>query len=275
MKRFNKIIAVTLTAFVVAMGVTSCASSNRNNDSDSVQKTSTDSNEVNPDSILADSNGVILDDAASIDLNGVNPDGTASINSNGVNLDGTAPTTQKAEDVKTYTSANYGSTQVESYARQVAAIVNSERASNGLSPLKYSSKLSEAALVRAEEIQSVFSHTRPNGSQCFTAIKEVGISYTTAGENIAYGQRTPEAVMNSWMNSSGHRANILGKNYEYIGIGVTYKNGIYYWVQFFAASNNLTGEIITTNNATTATSKTTAEETTTTTTTKSAELTEN
>lgn len=163
--------------------------------------------------------------------------------------------------VEAYAAANYGSTEIESYARQVAAIVNSERAANGLSPLKYSDQLSEAALVRAKEIQSTFSHTRPNGSSCFTAIKEAGISYTTAGENIAYGQKTPEEVMNSWMNSSGHRANILGQNYEYIGIGVTYQNGTYYWTQFFAASNDLTGEIIT-SNATTATTKTTAAPTT-------------
>lgn len=157
---------------------------------------------------------------------------------------------------KVYAAADYGSTEIESYARQVAAIVNSERAANGLSPLKYSDKLSEAALVRAGEIQSAFSHTRPNGTSCFTAIKEAGISYTTAGENIAYGQRSPEEVMNSWMNSSGHRANILGQNYEYIGIGVTYKNGTYYWTQFFAASNDLTGEVIT--SGSTAATKTTA-----------------
>ena len=156
-----------------------------------------------------------------------------------------------------YASANYASAQMEGYARQVAGIVNRERAANGLSPLKYSDKLSEAALVRAEEIQSAFSHTRPNGTRCFTAMTEAGINYQSAGENIAYGQRNPEEVMNSWMNSSGHRANILG-SYEYIGIGVTYKNGTYYWSQFFASSNDLSGEIITLGNtATSATTKST------------------
>ena len=159
-----------------------------------------------------------------------------------------------------YASANYSDAQTESYAIQVAAIVNRERAANGLAPLKYSDKLSEAALVRAEEIQSVFSHTRPNGTRCFTAVTEAGISYTSVGENIAYGQRTPEEVMNSWMNSSGHRANILG-NYDYIGIGVTNRNGTYYWSQFFAVSNDLSGEVITsgtTSAATTPTSKATS-----------------
>lgn len=158
---------------------------------------------------------------------------------------------------RTYASANYASTEIESYARQVAGIVNRERAANGLSPLKYSDKLSEAALVRAAEIQTSFSHTRPNGTSCFTAVTEAGISYRTVGENIAYGQRNPEEVMNAWMNSSGHRANILGANYEYIGVGVTYKNGTYYWSQFFAASNDLSGEVITLGSTTAATTKAT------------------
>ncbi len=160
---------------------------------------------------------------------------------------------------KANASAGYASVQLESYARQVAGIVNRERAANGLSPLRYSDKLSQAALVRADEIQSVFSHTRPNGTRCFTVLSEAGVSYSSAGENIAYGQRDPEDVMHSWMNSSGHRANILG-SYEYIGIGVAYRNGTYYWTQFFAASNGLSGEIITLENseATASTTKATS-----------------
>ena len=154
------------------------------------------------------------------------------------------PDTALDAAVAVHASASYATPQIEGYARQVAGIVNRERAANGLAPLKYSDRLSEAALVRAEEIQSVFSHTRPNGTRCFTAVTEAGISYRSVGENIAYGQRTPEEVMNSWMNSSGHRANILG-SYDYIGIGVTYKNGTYYWSQFFATSGDLSGEVIT------------------------------
>ena len=154
------------------------------------------------------------------------------------------PDTLSDSSFTAYASASYATPQIEEYARQVAGIVNRERAANGLTPLKYSDKLSEAALVRAQEIQSVFSHTRPNGTRCFTAVTEAGINYRSVGENIAYGQRTPEEVMNSWMNSSGHRANILG-SYDYIGIGVTYKNGTYYWSQFFAVSDGLSGEVIT------------------------------
>lgn len=142
-------------------------------------------------------------------------------------------------------AVDYGSQEIESYALQVAAIVNRERAAYGLPLLKYSDKLSTAAQVRAVEIQSYFSHTRPNGTSCFTAVTEEGIRYRYVGENIAYGQRDPQQVMTAWMNSEGHRANILSTNVDYIGVGVTYRNGVYYWSQFFAASNDLSGEVIT------------------------------
>ena len=165
-------------------------------------------------------------------------------------------------------AADYADSAAEEYALQVAAIVNRERAANGLSALKFSDELSNAALVRAQEIQTNFSHTRPDGTSCFTAMTERGITYRYAGENIAYGQRTPDEVMTAWMNSSGHRANILNKNVEYIGIGVAKRRGVYYWTQFFAASDSLTGTVITENTPqpelTTAAAVTTAAKTTTT-----------
>ena len=143
-------------------------------------------------------------------------------------------------------AAAYENDTLQSYAAQIAALVNKERAANGLSALKVSDVMSDAANVRAKEIQSVFSHTRPDGKSCFTALTEAGVKYTYAAENIAYGQKTPEAVMKGWMNSSGHRANILSAKAQYIGIGVAYKNGTYYWTQFFAAGNNISGETVTT-----------------------------
>lgn len=128
------------------------------------------------------------------------------------------------------------------YANQVAALVNKERAANGLNPVKMSPQLSQAADVRAVEIKQNFSHTRPDGTSCFTAITDMGITYQSVAENIAYGQKNPEAVMDAWMNSSGHRANILNKNMEYIGVGVNYENGVYYWTQFFAVSSQLSDD---------------------------------
>lgn len=142
-------------------------------------------------------------------------------------------------------AAEYGNDVQRDYAMEVAAIVNRERAANGLPLLKYSDELSTAANTRAKEIQTYFSHTRPDGRICFTAVTDMGIRYRYIGENIAYGQRSPEEVMNGWMNSPGHRANILSPNVEYIGIGVAQRNGVYYWTQFFAAADGLTGEIVT------------------------------
>ncbi|MBR6669713.1 MAG: hypothetical protein IKL31_03075 [Ruminococcus sp.] len=134
---------------------------------------------------------------------------------------------------------SYENPELAEYAKQVAILVNRERSSYGLQPVKYSPLLSEAANVRSSELCKNFSHTRPNGTSCFTVLKEFDISYFSAAENIAYGQRNPDIVMNAWMNSSGHRANILSKNVEYIGVGVVYSNGIYYWTQLFASSDSI------------------------------------
>lgn len=120
-----------------------------------------------------------------------------------------------------------------SLALQVLLLVNEERAKAGLSALTYDSLLSSAADIRAVEIKSLFSHTRPDGRSCFTVLDEVGYSYRKAGENIAYGQKSAKEVMSAWMNSDGHRANILG-DFSHIGIGVYEKGGVIYWVQFFA-----------------------------------------
>ena len=125
-----------------------------------------------------------------------------------------------------------GSSQT-SYAAQVVSLVNAERAKYGLSALTMDSSVTAAAQVRAGELYQSFSHTRPDGRSCFTALREAGASYSGAGENIAYGQRSPEAVMQAWMNSSGHRANILSNKYTKIGVGYTVKNGVTYWTQMF------------------------------------------
>lgn len=129
---------------------------------------------------------------------------------------------------------NNGTSQGD-FASQVVALVNAERAKQGLSALTIDTKVQQAALMRAKESAQSFSHTRPNGSSFSTALTEAGVSYRTAGENIAYGQSTPQQVMNAWMNSSGHRANILNANYTTIGVGYTVINGTAYWAQLFTA----------------------------------------
>lgn len=120
-----------------------------------------------------------------------------------------------------------------SFAEQVVELVNAERAKEGLASLTIDKKVQAAAQVRAVEIKTSFSHTRPNGSSFATALKEQGVTYRRSGENIAWGQRTPQEVVNAWMNSSGHRANIMNKNFTKIGVGYYQHNGVNYWSQLF------------------------------------------
>ena len=113
---------------------------------------------------------------------------------------------------------------------KVFEIVNQERIKAGVKPLKFNNDMYKAAMVRAKECDESFSHDRPNGTSCFTALKEAGVKYFSVGENIAMGYRTPADVMKGWMNSEGHRNNILNPNFTDFACGV-YKSG--YWSQFF------------------------------------------
>ena len=119
------------------------------------------------------------------------------------------------------------------YEAEVLRLVNAERKKQGLSALTSDTGAVKAAHIRAKEIVKTFSHTRPDGSSCFTAAKEAGVTYRTAGENIAYGYGTPEQVVKGWMNSEGHRRNILSSSYTKIGIGCYKSGGVLYWTQFF------------------------------------------
>ena len=119
-----------------------------------------------------------------------------------------------------------------SYAFQVLGIVNQERAKEGLSPLKMNAELLQTAMLRAAECSIYFSHTRPDGSPCFSACSAMW------GENIASGYGSPASVMNGWMNSAGHRSNILGESYSTIGIGCVMRNGSLYWVQCFGTGSD-------------------------------------
>lgn len=136
------------------------------------------------------------------------------------------------------TSTNTGESesQVSSEAEAVLKLVNEERTKQGLSKLTLSTKLNEIAYAKSKDmaVNNYFSHNSPTYGTPFQMLKKFGISYKSAGENIAAGQKTPEEVMRSWLNSSGHRANILNKNYTELGVGY-YKGGSYgtYWTQTF------------------------------------------
>ena len=125
-------------------------------------------------------------------------------------------------------------TSEHAFIQQVVNLVNEERAKEGLAPLTIDTKVQAAAMVRAKECEINFSHTRPDGRNFATALKEQNVFYRSSGENIAYGQQTPEAVMEAWMNSSGHRANIMNPNFTSIGVGYYENaNGTDYWCQLF------------------------------------------
>ncbi len=125
-------------------------------------------------------------------------------------------------------------TNTSAFAQQVVTLVNQERAKAGLKPLASDSALSAMALDKAKDMymNHYFDHTSPTYGSPFKMMKSYGIRYTYAGENIAKGQQTPQEVMKAWMNSTGHRKNILSPNYT--KIGVAYYNGV--WVQEFIAN---------------------------------------
>ena len=148
----------------------------------------------------------------------------------------TSKTTDKdktAEKTTTTNKQNTTNTAQSDYAKEVLRLVNIEREKAGLKALTTNTTLTAAADKRAQETVKSFSHTRPNGTGFQTVLKEFGISYKAAGENIAYGQKTPQEVVTGWMNSSGHRANILNKNFGKIGVGVYQSGGTIYWTQVF------------------------------------------
>ncbi len=125
---------------------------------------------------------------------------------------------------------------LDAYKQEVFELVNHYRRENGVSPLTYSTKLDTIADIRAKELATLFSHDRPSGD-ISSLYREKGYSFCMWAENIAYGQTTPEAVMSSWMNSSGHRANILNPNLKELGVGIYESNGIIYWSQNFGSTD--------------------------------------
>lgn len=130
-------------------------------------------------------------------------------------------------------------------AKQVYEMVNQERAAAGLNTLVWDAQLTQDAMQRAAELAVYYSHTRPDGTRCFSAVTNYSIGYAY-GENIAVYQTDAANVMNAWMNSPGHKANILDTRYREIGVGSFYHNGHYHWVQLFSGgmhtANTRTGQ---------------------------------
>jgi uncharacterized YkwD family protein/spore coat assembly protein SafA len=122
------------------------------------------------------------------------------------------------------------------YEQQVFYLVNKERAARGLTLLTYNTELARMARIKSQDMidNHYFSHESPTYGSPFKMMESFGFKFSAAGENIAYGQMTAEEVMNTWMNSAGHRANILSEAYTVIGIGVAKTaSGTLYWTQEF------------------------------------------
>ena len=134
---------------------------------------------------------------------------------------------------------------VEEMASEVIRLTNIERVKAGRSPLHYHAGLQRAAMVRAEEITRKFSHIRPDGTDSSTALYENGVA-CDGGENIAVGQKTPEAVVRAWMNSSGHKATMMQQSITHIGVGVCKSpiTGQWLWVQDFSYNPDAKGSVI-------------------------------
>lgn len=120
------------------------------------------------------------------------------------------------------------------YCQQVLALINANRVAVGLPALGWSQAAANAAAIRSQESTTVFDHVRPDGRAWYTILDETGVPYMTAGENLAAGQMSPEAVVAAWMNSPDHFANIMNPNFAQMGVGLTVCGGYgLYWVQIF------------------------------------------
>ncbi|MEK4668117.1 CAP domain-containing protein [Niallia sp. FSL R7-0271] len=161
-----------------------------------------------------------------------------------------APTNTTATDNKTTTTANTANAQdttanqqkteatqtsssVSAFEKEVVELTNAERAKQGLPALTLDTELSKVARAKSEDMSknNYFDHTSPTYGSPFDMMKQFGVSYKAAGENIAKGQTTPEQVVKAWMNSEGHRANILSSNFTHIGVGYVADGN--YWTQQF------------------------------------------
>ncbi|MCD7858582.1 MAG: CAP domain-containing protein [Firmicutes bacterium] len=146
----------------------------------------------------------------------------------------TEVTTPVTEVTIPATEAATEASEADSYAdkiQEVFELVNEERAAADLPALSYNESMQHIADLRAQEITELFSHTRPDGSAWYTAYD---FEYTYIGENLAYGYSTAAGVMKGWMNSEGHRANILNEYFNTITISIAEKDGVLYWVQEFS-----------------------------------------
>jgi uncharacterized YkwD family protein len=141
--------------------------------------------------------------------------------------------TQPIQQAPTQQQQTQAPAGISQYAQPVIELTNRERARAGLPALKLDAQLSSVAQKKSEDMQQnhYFSHTSPTYGSPFDMMRDFGVTYKTAGENIAQGQRTPQEVVTAWMNSPGHRANILNRQFTHIGVG--FEQAGNHWTQMF------------------------------------------
>jgi len=145
----------------------------------------------------------------------------------------TTPAPQEEAAPAPEQKATPSGTEISAFEAKVIDLTNEQRRKNGLPNLQPDTALSNVAQEKSNDMQAknYFSHTSPTYGSPFDMMRDFGVSYSTAGENIAMGQRSAEEVVNAWMNSEGHRKNILSPNYTHIGVGHTTQGN--YWTQMF------------------------------------------
>lgn len=193
--------------------------SNSNGNNDNINDDNNNSNGSNDNN----NNDNINNSGNNEDVNNGNND-----SNNGNNNDNTV---EKPED-----NNNSSNGEFASFQKEVLRLVNVERSKMGLKELTLNTELSRVATLKSQDMidKNYFSHTSPTYGSPFDMMKKFNISYRTAGENIAMGQKTPAQVVEAWMNSEGHRANILNANYTDLGVGVAKSSkGTIYWTQMF------------------------------------------
>lgn len=141
-----------------------------------------------------------------------------------------SPNQEKIPDRAGQEETTEGLTEIQ---LQVIKLTNQQREKNGLAPLKSDVQLAQVAQTKSEDMSAnkYFSHTSPTYGSPFDMLKQFGVSYRTAAENIAAGQRSADEVVNAWMNSPGHRKNILNQDITHIGVGHAVNGN--YWTQMF------------------------------------------
>ena len=211
---------------------------NNNNQGNNDTNTENNNSQGNNDTNTENDNNQGNNDTNTDNDNNQNNNDTNTGNDNNQNDDDKNDNVvEKPNNDDNTSNNNQGATgEFLSYQKEVVRLVNVERSKKGLRELSFNTQLSNVATLKSQDMinKNYFSHTSPTYGSPFDMMKQFNISYRTAGENIAKGQRTPAEVVNAWMNSQGHRENILSPNFTEIGIGVAKSsNGTLYWTQMF------------------------------------------